>query len=157
MTNTVTTKKVLAIKAKKSKIGRGAFPTRQYRRNQILAEVTGRFVEDGVAEQYCVDMGQSGSFYPDAPFRYLNHSCDPNCELIELTDRNNRDGTPRLWLSSLRPIREGEELTIDYAWPADCAIRCLCGAPNCRGWVVDRRELSRLVRRATGGRRTERQ
>ena len=27
-------------------------------------------------------------------------------------------------------------MTIDYAWPADSAIRCQCGSENCRGWIV---------------------
>lgn len=59
--------------------------------------------------------------------RFLNHSCQPNCELFfwETDDLTPND---RLWLQALRPIEPGEELTIDYAWPADAAIRCACGA-----------------------------
>jgi len=33
-------------------------------------------------------------------------------------------------------IAPGEQLTIDYAWPAWAAVPCACGAPECRGWIV---------------------
>ena len=47
----------------------------------------------------------------------------------------------RLWLQALTPIEPGEELTMDYAWPADAVIRCGCGAPACRGWIASQEEL----------------
>jgi len=78
------------------------------------------------------------------PFRYLNHSCQPNCELFSWeTD----DSPPhvRLCLQSLMPIEPGKELTIDYAWPADAAIPCVCGAAGCRGWIVSQEELVLLL------------
>jgi SET domain-containing protein len=37
---------------------------------------------------------------------------------------------------SLRPIRKSEELTIDYNYDdTDETMRCICGAPNCRGTI----------------------
>ena len=41
----------------------------------------------------------------------------------------------------------GEELTIDYAWPANAAIVCRCGAGTCRGWIVSPEELSDVLDR----------
>lgn len=38
--------------------------------------------------------------------RYINHSCDPNCESV-------MDGT-RIFIKAIRPIPSGEELTYDY-------------------------------------------
>jgi SET domain-containing protein len=38
--------------------------------------------------------------------RYINHSCDPNCEIDIVRGR--------VFVSSIRPIKAGEELTYDY-------------------------------------------
>ena len=58
------------------------------------------------------------------------------------------DDTPvkdrRVMLEALSAIKKGDELTIDYEWPADSAIKCGCGTKNCRGWVVDKAELHLL-------------
>jgi len=48
---------------------------------------------------------------------------------------------PRVAVDTLREITMSEQLTIDYGWSADSAIRCGCGAQNCRGWVVAADEL----------------
>ena len=77
---------------------------------------------------------------PAAPFRFLNHSCQPNCALVlDEEEEEAEDGTPAgasLWLEVLREIPAGEQLTIDYGWPAESAIPCKCGAARCRGWIV---------------------
>jgi SET domain-containing protein len=37
---------------------------------------------------------------------------------------------------SLRPIRKGEELTVDYHFSKDVErVPCKCGAPQCRGTI----------------------
>jgi len=41
--------------------------------------------------------------------KYINHDCDPNCYVDDGDERS-------LKLVSLRPINEGEELTIDYGY-----------------------------------------
>lgn len=67
--------------------------------------------------------------------RFINHSCDPNCETVEI------DGT--IWIEAIRPIAAGEELTYDYAYErteGDEArasfYRCRCRAPGCRGTIL---------------------
>lgn len=45
---------------------------------------------------------------PFPPFRYTNHSDDPNCEVAYDED----DGT--VYIEALRDIEPDEELTIDY-------------------------------------------
>ena len=49
-----------------------------------------------------------------------------------------------IWVETTRDVLPGEELTIDYSWPADRAMKCLCGAKTCRGWIVDPEELDEL-------------
>src|SRR5438552_969204 len=67
--------------------------------------------------------------------RYINHSCDPNCE-IQTTSR-------AIWIVALRDIPEGEELTYryDYEYEPDGYrdFPCYCGAQNCVGSIVDAR------------------
>lgn len=55
-------------------------------------------------------------------WRPINHSCDPNTWL------HNLDVIAR------RPIKKGEELTLDYATfiPAPLDFQCWCGLPICR-------------------------
>lgn len=68
--------------------------------------------------------------------RWINHSCDPNCEADE------DDG--RVFIKSLRPIRAGEELNYDYGLVIDEPLTpelkadypCWCGSANCRGTLL---------------------
>jgi SET domain-containing protein len=59
---------------------------------------------------------------------YINHSCEPN-----LTSRIVRGHI--LYMSN-RPIRAGEELTVDDLVSKKIdPVLCRCGAPNCRGTI----------------------
>ena len=68
--------------------------------------------------------------------RWINHSCDPNCEAIL------EEG--RVFIDATRDIEPGEELFYDYALEIDEPItekakneyECLCGSPNCRGTLL---------------------
>ena len=68
--------------------------------------------------------------------RWINHSCDPNCEADE-------DGG-RVFIKALRNIRAGEELNYDYGLIIDepytkkllAEYPCWCGAKNCRGTLL---------------------
>ncbi|HJT87840.1 MAG TPA: SET domain-containing protein-lysine N-methyltransferase [Bryobacteraceae bacterium] len=58
----------------------------------------------------------------------INHSCDPNLY------SSIRSG--HILYISRRPIRRGEELTVDYLFSDKTArVRCRCGAPSCRGTI----------------------
>jgi hypothetical protein len=68
--------------------------------------------------------------------RFINHSCDPNCDAVI------EDG--RIWIETIRDVAPGEELAYDYAYVLDerhtpAAKRrfpCHCGAANCRGTIL---------------------
>jgi SET domain-containing protein len=70
--------------------------------------------------------------------RWINHSCEPNCEAFE-----EEDG--RVFIYSKRTIRAGEELTYDYLLTTEGRVRkrtrkefaCYCGAENCRGTMLE--------------------
>jgi len=71
--------------------------------------------------------------------RWINHSCNPNCE-SEIDDG-------RIWIESLRNIKAGEELNFDYNITLDTPHtpaekrrwQCLCGSKNCRGTLLGKK------------------
>ncbi|WP_206207999.1 SET domain-containing protein [Ahniella affigens] len=76
--------------------------------------------------------------------RFINHSCEPNCEAVIWVDINGDSRKDKVWIETLREIETGEELTIDYALElASAAVhpdlkawQCRCGQPNCRGSML---------------------
>lgn len=133
-----------AVRIGRTPLGRGIFACRRFRAEQVIGVVRGRVVNDpDYGSDYCIELGEGRGLEPAAPFRYLNHSCEPNCELFSW-EADEAASLGRLWLQALRPIEPDEELTIDYAWPVDAAIPCGCGAAGCRGWIVAAEELSAL-------------
>ena len=135
------------IRVGKVTYGRGVFAREDIPAGTTIGQVEGRIIDDAeYASAYCIDLGHSYSLEPRAPFRYLNHSCTPNSQLV-MTEVEYEDGSPapaEIHLESMVLIPEGAELTIDYAWSADGAIPCLCGSEKCRGWVVAEEELPKL-------------
>jgi len=71
--------------------------------------------------------------------RFINHSCDPNCDAVI------EDG--RIWIETIRDVAVGDELVYDYAYVLDerhtpAAKRrypCNCGAANCRGTILTKK------------------
>lgn len=64
------------------------------------------------------------------PARFINHSCEPNCEaLLE---------NGRIWIVSIRDISPGDELTFNYGYDLEDYRRypCHCGARACAGFMV---------------------
>jgi uncharacterized protein len=80
--------------------------------------------------------------------RYVNHGCDPNCQSTAFKRR--------IFIEATRTIRPGEELAYDYQIqrdtddPADidAIFACRCGAPNCRGSMLEARKKRPPQKRA---------
>ena len=65
-------------------------------------------------------------------WRPFNHSCDPNVRIGQAASFGTR-------AIALRPIKRGEELTVDYAELADALMppfECQCGSTKCRKLVA---------------------
>lgn len=68
--------------------------------------------------------------------RYINHSCEPNCETVV------EEG--RIFIDAIRDIAPGEELFFDYAYErdgnedpdAEKRYACRCGAKTCRKTIL---------------------
>ena len=133
---------------RRSRTGRGVFARRFYNDGAIIGEILGAVIDSpNYSSPYCYSMGDDRSLEPDPPFKYLNHSCQPN-GLFEWYDiKSPKDGVcdRRVFVLACGLIRPGDEITVDYRWPAQMAIRCRCGSSNCRGWVIDQDELPRFL------------
>jgi SET domain-containing protein len=132
--------------------GFGVFALRRIRKGTTIIEYLGdRVSHEEVDERYAdkletdshtflftvnskivIDAGSNGN---DA--RFINHSCDPNCES---TIKNKR-----VFIEAIRTIQPGEELSYDYAIGRDSddapdvdqIFACRCGAANCRGSMLE--------------------
>ena len=103
-------------------VGNGIFARRRLKAELILGEILGEIMDDYPEDpSYCMALPSGKLLEPAAPLRFLNHSCDPNCELFYWEDEETNQQEDRLWLQTIRPIAAGEQLLIDYCWPADAA------------------------------------
>ena len=64
------------------------------------------------------------------PAKFINHSCDPNCEAEFFDDM--------IWIMAIRDIETGEEITFNYSYDLEDYKEhpCKCGAANCVGYIV---------------------
>ena len=133
--------------------GRGVFATRAIRKGARLVEYKGeritweeaerRYPEDPVPYHtflfeigdgsYCLDAERRGT-----PAKWINHSCNPNCEAEE-------DEDERVFIVARRAIAAGEELTYDYNLSVEERMPkaqqkrrypCWCGTKKCRGTML---------------------
>lgn len=150
--------------------GRGAFAVRRIRKGQRIIEYVGeritqeeadrRYDDDkmdrhhtflfAVDDDVIIDAAVKGN---DA--RFINHSCDPNCQAVD------EDG--RIFIEAIRNIQPGVELAYDYRYERDpddgpkreALYPCRCGTARCRGTLLappKRRRKKKGARRKGGGR-----
>ena len=127
--------------------GKGVFASKKIKGGMPVGKIEGEFHPDKKYDsEYCMSFND-GALEPEEPYRFVNHSCEPNCELVELVvaDQNSGKVFHELWIYALTDIKRGEQLTLDYAWPYTDAIECQCGSPNCRGWIVAANEVEKVI------------
>jgi SET domain-containing protein len=114
--------------------GRGVFARRSFREGEfIFRRRHGRIVRaaqirslSAADRRHLCELDRERSAVLLPPGCYLNHSCDPNAM---------RSGVK---VFAWRPIRRGDEITIDYRLNAYGGRRspCACGTASCTGTVV---------------------
>lgn len=80
--------------------------------------------------------------------RWINHSCQPNCEADQTGER--------VFIKALRNIAAGDELFYDYGLVIDARYTkklladypCWCGAPVCRGTLLAPKDKKKPVQKA---------
>lgn len=132
--------------------GKGAFAIRAIPTGERLIEYTGeriphpeadaRYDDDTMDRHHTFLFAVSSRTVIDATYggneaRFINHSCDPNCETeIE---------KGRVYIYAIRDIPMGEELHYDYAYERsgdetakeEAQYICLCGTDKCRGSIME--------------------
>jgi uncharacterized protein len=132
--------------------GTGAFATRWIRKGEKVVEYTGEKISNAEADRRyddekmrrhhtflfilnsrsIIDGGAGGN-----EARFINHSCDPNCEAVIYDNRH-------IWIEAIRDIAPGEELLYDYQYERtddhtdedEEFYACHCGADGCRGTIL---------------------
>jgi len=137
---------------KKSNIdrkGRGLHATQDIKKGARIIEYVGKIITkkqtelsdkfDNKKPIYLFDLNNRYDLDGDVSrntARLINHSCLNNCDY---------DGKGlKLWVTAIKNIKKGEELTCDYGFGYDADYKqfpCKCGSINCVGFIV--REASR--------------
>tara|TARA_Y100000816_G_C26069410_1_gene562333 strand:+ start:1069 stop:1557 length:489 start_codon:yes stop_codon:yes gene_type:complete len=141
-------------KVEKSKVhGSGVFATKKIKKNTKIIEYIGEKITKKEGDKRSanrikryLNSSKTGSVYifelnkkydiDGSPYynkaRYINHSCEPNCE-VEIVD-------DKIWISSIVDIKKGEELSYDYGYEFDQDdFRdhiCKCGSSDCVGFII---------------------
>ena len=131
--------------------GRGVFAQTALRRGRRVIEYLGEKITKAESARRCEQQNWcifsldaacdlDGNF-PWNPARFVNHSCAPNCEA-------ECEGG-RIWITALRDIPPGEEITFNYGydWEAHRDHPCRCGAAECLGFIVAEEFFGQLRRR----------
>jgi len=133
--------------------GRGVFATRTIPKGSDIIEYRGRRISMEEADELpdsdpdnpfhtflfelndgrVIDAGVRGN-----AARWINHSCQPNCQPYE-------DAEGHVFIAAKRTIRAGEELAYDYKLNVPgrrtarliASYACRCGSPRCRGTMLD--------------------
>jgi uncharacterized protein len=161
---------ILPFAVRGSKIaGRGAFAMRPIAKGERVVEYLGERVSHAVADARYDDHAGgahhtflftvSRKIVIDATVdgndaRFINHSCDPNCE-------STIEGG-RVFIDAIKPIKTGTELNYDYAYTRDGSeteeeetglYACRCGSKKCRGTILAPLSNAELRRRAAAAKR----
>tara|TARA_Y200000002_G_scaffold380502_1_gene392129 strand:- start:408 stop:902 length:495 start_codon:yes stop_codon:yes gene_type:complete len=147
---------------KKSKVhGKGIFATRNIKKNRKIIQYIGEKVLKKEGDKRSakrikeyLNSSKTGSVYifelnkkfdiDGSPLynkaRYVNHSCDPNCE-VDIKD-------DEIWIRSIKNLSKGTELTYDYGYEFDKNDYkdhiCKCGSKNCIGYIISSDDWSKF-------------
>jgi SET domain-containing protein len=128
----------------------GVFTTASIRKGACIVEYAGRRITpeeadrlyEGAPRTYLYGL-EDGKTVIDGEGlgAYLNHCCDPNCEVDEINGR--------VWIFAVRDIASGEELVWDYnLYDDEAPAPCYCGSKKCRGTMYSREWMAKMRRRA---------
>ncbi len=151
-------------KVRNSKIhGTGIFATKDIKKNTRIIEYVGEKITRSEGDKRSekrikkyLDSKTTGSVYifelnkkydiDGSPLynkaRYINHSCEPNCE-VDIND-------DRIWISSIKNIKKGTELSYDYGYEFDKDDYkdhiCKCGSNKCIGFIISSDQWDKYLR-----------
>ena len=69
-----------SVRVGRARVGRGVFAQKRFRISELIGEICGDIIDDpNYGSSYCFSLENGSQLEPTAPFRYVNHSCEPNC------------------------------------------------------------------------------
>jgi SET domain-containing protein len=125
----------------------GCYTTVAVSKGERLSEYTGRRITKEEADElytdypvtYLFGLGD-GAIVIDGfcTAMFINHSCEGNAE-------TNEDEQGRVWITAIRDIEAGGEITYDYCLyeGGDDPCTCYCGAATCRGSMYSPAEIKK--------------
>jgi hypothetical protein len=160
--------------------GLGAFATRRILKGRRIIEYTGERINQEQADERYDDVSMSrhhtflftldddtvvDGAVDGNESRFINHSCDPNCQAFIEGDR--------IFIYALRTIEPGEELSYDYGYERsedmdaedEARYVCRCGTGKCRGTILapskpekepaarSRKKAGKSAKKASSGKR----
>ncbi|HLM53004.1 MAG TPA: SET domain-containing protein-lysine N-methyltransferase, partial [Pseudoxanthomonas sp.] len=147
------------IATRKSAIhGNGVFAVKPLKKGERLIEYKGKLRTHAQADRGATGGADSGHTflftlndkyvldgnYGGNAARWMNHSCDPNCEAV-LEEYEGRDRRKdRIFIEAIRDIEPGEELAYNYGITLEerhtprlkKIWACRCGSPRCTGTLL---------------------
>ena len=90
-------------------------------------------------DKYIIDANQQGN-----SARWINHSCEPNCEAVIHVDPDGNERKDRVFIETIKAVKAGQELTYNYGItlevPHSKRLKkiwaCHCGAKSCTGTLL---------------------
>jgi len=142
--------------------GRGVFARKPIRKGVEVIEYTGPIIATKEADKIGNTVDENGHSHTmlftvdddrvidgtrGGDARYINHGCTPNCEAVQDGDR--------IFIQSLRSIKQGEEITYDYHLIVPGKItdkikkeyECFRGSPKCRHTQIDPRLIAKQAKK----------
>jgi SET domain-containing protein len=143
--------------------GNGMFATAPLKKGERLIQYKGRHrthkavdriyadeVETGhtflftLNDTYVIDANEDGN-----AARWINHSCDPNCEAVLEEDEGDDRRKDKVFIEAMREIAPGEELSYNYGIRLDekhtkelkKIWECRCGSPKCTGTMLQPKKV----------------
>ncbi len=142
----------------------GMFARVDIKEGEKIIEYVGEFVPKAESEKRCLEWDAKarksgeGLVYifdlneeydldgntDNNPAKYINHSCDENCEAINEEDR--------IFIYAKQDIKKDTELSFDYGYSIECFLDhpCRCGSEKCVGYIVakcDRPKLKKILKK----------
>ncbi len=140
----------MELKSKKIYVGKsqlhgmGIFALRKIKKGEIVGIVQGpkmfkvnRNIRDALSNPDWVGFKMHNWVDPIPPYKYLNHSCNPNIAIKGFKT-----------LIAIRDIKKEEEITIDYSIiEADPLwyMKCTCKEKKCRGIIKSIQKLPKKI------------
>jgi uncharacterized protein len=130
----------------KSKFGKGIFAARDIKIGELIMNFKGMIISGNelgkVAKKGRNALTDPLQVSDDrfmlilSPYVLVNHSCDPNSGLKNITK-----------LVAIKNIKKGDEIFLDYSSVWLEGFRCRCGSRYCRGYISEFDSIPKLTQR----------